>query len=229
MPPRLRGMPSCATRPWPTGNWCGPSSSTRSRARRSSTRSSWLSLTEAYARTGQGLKADQQRMEAELAVRRSELLQVEEAVRVTFGAIGPPAGRRPAVPDRDRRASGGAARTDLRRHSRRGPGRAGPQPAAGTGGKPALGRSGLPASAARAFRPADSERRLGLELRRLRGRLGQRDHSHRRPAGRRRGGLLGAPAVGAGRARRAGRSLVPRPASRTAAGGRPGPRGGRRS
>jgi outer membrane protein TolC len=39
-------------------------------------------LTEAYARTGQGLKADQQRVAAELAVRRSELLQVEESVRV---------------------------------------------------------------------------------------------------------------------------------------------------
>jgi outer membrane protein TolC len=39
-------------------------------------------LTEAYARTGQGLKADQQRVGAELAVRRSELLQVDESVRV---------------------------------------------------------------------------------------------------------------------------------------------------
>ncbi len=44
-------------------------------------------LTEAYARTGQGLKADQQRMEAELAIRRSELLQVEEAVRVTSAQL----------------------------------------------------------------------------------------------------------------------------------------------
>ncbi len=39
-------------------------------------------LTEAYARTGQGLKADQQRVGAELAVRRSERLQVDESVRV---------------------------------------------------------------------------------------------------------------------------------------------------
>ena len=39
-------------------------------------------LTEAYARTGQGLKADQRRVEAELAIRRSELLQVDECVRV---------------------------------------------------------------------------------------------------------------------------------------------------
>ena len=39
-------------------------------------------LTEAYARTGQGLKADQQRVAAELAVRRSERLQVDESVRV---------------------------------------------------------------------------------------------------------------------------------------------------
>lgn len=44
-------------------------------------------LTEAYARTGQGLKADQQRVEAELAVRRSELLQTDEAVRVTSAQL----------------------------------------------------------------------------------------------------------------------------------------------
>ncbi len=44
-------------------------------------------LTEAYARTGQGLKSDQQRLEAELAVRRSELLQVEEAVRVASAQL----------------------------------------------------------------------------------------------------------------------------------------------
>ena len=44
-------------------------------------------LTEAYARTGQGLKADQQRLEAELAVRRSELLQVDEAVRVASAQL----------------------------------------------------------------------------------------------------------------------------------------------
>ena len=96
-------------------------------------------LTEAYARTGQGLKADQQRLEAELAVRRSELLQIGRGRPRGVGATGPAAGRRPAVPDRDRRASGRAARTDRCRHARRGPGRAGPQPEAGTGGKPALG------------------------------------------------------------------------------------------
>jgi outer membrane protein TolC len=44
-------------------------------------------LTEAYARTGQGLKADQQRVEAELAVRRSDVLQVEEAARVASAQL----------------------------------------------------------------------------------------------------------------------------------------------
>ncbi len=44
-------------------------------------------LTEAYARTGQGLKADQQRLEAELAVRRSELLLTDEAVRVASAQL----------------------------------------------------------------------------------------------------------------------------------------------
>jgi len=44
-------------------------------------------LTETYARTGQGLKADQQRVEAELAVRRSELLQTDEAIRVASAQL----------------------------------------------------------------------------------------------------------------------------------------------
>jgi len=55
-------------------------------------------LTETYARTGQGLQADHQRMEAELAVRRSELLQTEEAVFVASAKLvrllgGDPLGR----------------------------------------------------------------------------------------------------------------------------------------
>lgn len=55
-------------------------------------------LTGAYARTGQGLKADHQRVEAELAVRRGEVLQVEEAARVASAQLvrllgGDPASR----------------------------------------------------------------------------------------------------------------------------------------
>lgn len=55
-------------------------------------------LTGAYARTGQGLKADHQRVEAELAVRRSDVLQAEEAARVASAQLvrllgGDPASR----------------------------------------------------------------------------------------------------------------------------------------
>lgn len=44
-------------------------------------------VTEAYARTGQGLKSDAQRVQAELAIRRGELLQIEEALRVASAQL----------------------------------------------------------------------------------------------------------------------------------------------